>query len=147
MVQLTEIFALTTADADGCRIWTGRSDRYGYPRIWVDGRHRGLHRIVYELHAGPIPAELTVDHLCWKPMCVNPDHLRLLSRSENSRRQRSALATHCARGHEFTPENTYIRPSVFRCGVRQCRACNLEAVRAYVARKRAARMQAKAGAA
>lgn len=37
------------------------------------------------------------------------------SRYDDRRRER----THCKRGHEFTPENTYIRPN----GNRECRAC------------------------
>lgn len=36
-------------------------------------------------------------------------------------------ATHCKRGHEFTPENTYRRPNG---GRRQCRTC-LEDARFY----------------
>lgn len=30
-------------------------------------------------------------------------------------------ATHCKRGHEFTPENTYVYPN--RNGKRRCRTC------------------------
>lgn len=33
-----------------------------------------------------------------------------------------ALLTHCKRGHEFTPENTYLNPA---SGARVCRKCNL----------------------
>jgi hypothetical protein len=39
---------------------------------------------------------------------------------------RHAAKTHCKNGHEFTPENTYIRPDN---GGRQCRACNVIQVR------------------
>jgi len=35
--------------------------------------------------------------------------------------------THCGRGHELTTDNTYVSPS----GKRQCRACKLEANRAW----------------
>lgn len=35
---------------------------------------------------------------------------------------RSAL-THCKHGHEFTPENTYIKPN----GYRNCRKCRADA--------------------
>lgn len=44
------------------------------------------------------------------------------------------LPTHCAQGHEWTPENTRIR----RSGFRQCKACSAESVRRWWARKRAA---------
>lgn len=33
-----------------------------------------------------------------------------------------ASATHCRRGHEFSPENTYVAPS----GARRCRSCHQE---------------------
>lgn len=42
------------------------------------------HRTAYELAKGPIPDGLTVDHLCFNPICCNPAHLRLLTRAENA---------------------------------------------------------------
>lgn len=44
-----------------------------------------------------------------------------------------ALKTHCKRGHEFTPENTYMQK-----GNRLCRACDLARSREHHARKKAA---------
>lgn len=49
----------------------------------------------------------------------------------NNRRPRRTLrppATHCKRGHEFTPENTYIMPN---SGSRLCRTCHAEYTRKY----------------
>lgn len=50
-------------------------------------------------------------------------------------------ATHCQRGHEYTPENTYLKPQ----GGRLCRTCRRlsarRADRAYEARKRAERLK------
>lgn len=43
------------------------------------------------------------------------------------------MKTHCKHGHEFTPENTYLRLREGRKPTRQCRACNNEVSR----RKRA----------
>lgn len=43
--------------------------------------------------------------------------------------------THCKRGHEMTPENSYPKPG----GKRQCRICHDVAERAGVERRRAAR--------
>lgn len=53
---------------------------------------------------------------------------------EHSPHARSSW-THCSRGHEFTPENTY----VFRGG-RQCRECNRRRSREYQARRRATKV-------
>jgi hypothetical protein len=43
--------------------------------------------------------------------------------------------THCAQGHEYTPENTYIRPGTTH---RHCRTCRAVWAKASVALKRAA---------
>lgn len=47
------------------------------------------------------------------------------------------LKTHCKHGHEFTPNNTSIRPS----GVRRCKACNRrDAMACYIVRPRPAKV-------
>lgn len=113
-----------------CVLWAGRIDSDGYGRIGRDFAHRRA----YESQRGPIPAGMTVDHECFTPACVNVTHMRLVTADENRRRQRSAFATHCINGHEFTPENTY-RRSANSTGARSCRACNREAVARYKSRR------------
>lgn len=50
-------------------------------------------------------------------------------------RNPNALKTHCVNGHEFTPENTYVR----KAGGRNCRACVLaNSKRRWLERKAAA---------
>lgn len=121
----------------GCWEWALYVNSTGYGRVTFNRRKTLAHRWAYQQANGPIPEGMTVDHLCFNPRCVNPDHLRLLTADENTRNQRSAFASHCESGHELTPENTYIRPRVKRGGSRQCRACNREAARQYRARKAA----------
>jgi hypothetical protein len=41
--------------------------------------------------------------------------------------------THCAKGHEYTPENTYIRPGTDH---RHCRTCCAQWTKDYLTRKR-----------
>lgn len=106
-----------------CILWTKFRSREGYGHQYVDGKMQMAHRVAYQEAYGRIPDGMTVDHLCFQPSCVNPDHMRLLTLSENSRNQRSASKTHCINGHEFTPENTYLRPKSYRVGVRDCRQC------------------------
>lgn len=106
-----------------CWIWIGAINPTGYGAVWMDGHARRSHRVVYELLVGPIPEGLDLDHLCRVRSCCNPDHLEPVTRRENLLRGnpdvQRALATHCARGHEFNASNTYVTPT----GGRRCRTC------------------------
>jgi hypothetical protein len=109
-----------------CWLWTGTSvNGYGYFHL---GRERSknvsAHRWAYANANGPIPEGLEIDHLCRVRACVRPDHLEAVTRTVNIRRAPSANGkkTHCKRGHEFTPENTYLNTSGGR-ERRVCREC------------------------
>lgn len=105
----------------GCWLWTGNRNDAGYGIVVVRGRRTRVHRIMYELARGAIPAGLQLDHLCRTPACVNPQHLEAVTHYENWRRGKAALSsrwTHCRRGHEYTPANTKIRG-----GTRTCKEC------------------------
>jgi hypothetical protein len=109
--------------ATGCWIWQRAVSSTGYGIL----AGQLAHRAVYERHRGPVPAGLELDHRCRNRACVNPDHLEPVTHRENQRRGAApnginARKTHCIRGHEFTPANTYIRPDN---GNRQCRICNV----------------------
>lgn len=78
-----------------------------------------VHRVAWIAAHGPIPAGMTVDHLCFQAKCVNVDHLRLLTNFENARRQRGAAFPlgACRNGHP----NSMLR--VNNAGKRYCPAC------------------------
>jgi len=71
---------------DGCWLWTGCRSRQGYGRFKIDGVMKYAHRIAYEWLRGPFPEGRELDHLCLNPSCVNPEHLEVVSKSENRRR-------------------------------------------------------------
>lgn len=75
-----------------CWLWTGRPEGKGYGQIRVNNRAVMVHRFSYELLVGPIPDDLTIDHLCMVKLCVRPSHLEPVTSEENTRRALAARA-------------------------------------------------------
>lgn len=66
-----------------CLVYEGGNCRQGYGRISVNGKRMKAHRYAWERERGTIPAGMEVDHVCHNEACVNINHLRLATRSEN----------------------------------------------------------------
>ena len=119
-----------------CWMWTGAKVKRGYGLISVNGKPKRAMRVAYELHRGPIPKDLVLDHFlypskCMGPSCCNPQHLMPTTRSANSARSLWAMKTHCPAGHEYSTENTVWETN--RCGrkARRYRKCRNEHVRQW----------------
>ena len=129
-------------DNGGCWNWLGYRNEKGYGYFYYRGHDIRAHRFSYELASGAIPDGLEIDHLCRNTSCVNPAHLDVVTRSENTLRgllpsvlrRKYALKTHCQRGHPFDEANTYIMPN----GRRRCRACLRLAWRRYYEKRKQA---------
>jgi len=86
-------FTRVTVDPEtGC--WNSTYMRAPNGYAMLSQKPRGERASIYLAHRaswthanGPIPFGIVVDHTCFNRGCVNPDHLRLLTRRENSMRK------------------------------------------------------------
>ncbi len=128
---------ISTDQDSGCWVAAPPHDRYGYARLG----DQGLHRVVYSLLVGPIPAGLVLDHVrargCVWSCCVNPAHLEPVTNRINILRGTSFAAVNYAKtncgtcGLPYDLYNTY-----YYKGRRDCRACIRDRVRRYKGRQR-----------
>lgn len=124
-----EVLARFNAKVDtsqDCWLWTGGDTGNGlrYGKFWDGTRKVLAHRYAYSINFGDIPEGLEVDHVCRVPKCVRPDHLRLLTRTQNMRNRNDCRLKAdgkivCNRGHEISGNNVYTRPD----GRIECRVC------------------------
>lgn len=126
-------------DAPGCWLWMKavRPDGYGVFGP-TPGRTVYAHRFSYELHRGPIPAGMVLDHLCRVRSCVNPAHLEAVTDRVNILRgvgmtALNARRTHCPRGHLL--DGVTRRYTGRQAYQRYCRRCNLDRVLAGARRR------------
>lgn len=115
-----------TVAADGCWVSNYAKMRSGYavvtyrdPETKRDIAYTA-HRASWTFYRGAIAAGMTVDHMCYNRACINPDHLRVLSLRDNSRRHSGhdwPLGT-CPNGHPDSDqvEVTWARKARWTCG-------------------------------
>ena len=98
-----------------------------------DQRPQQVHRLVLSAFVGPCPEGAEACHWDDDPTNNRLDNLRWASRSDNlydrvrNGRDHNARKTHCANGHPYSPENTYVLPD----GSRSCRICAMAKERRY----------------
>ena len=119
----------------GCWLWLGNCNPKGYGRFMRQGKTFMAHRASYEVHRGPIPEGLQLDHLCRVRCCINPDHLEPVTARENVMRGISFAAINaamktCRLGHPLKSTKRY----------RHCRICATVRSNRYKAVKRLERL-------
>lgn len=106
-----------------CWEWAGARDENGYGFFWLSGRPRKTHRVAYQTLRGAVPDGMNLDHLCRNPPCLNPDHLEVVTSSENQRRGLNGFGARdmCKQGlHDISdPVSWYVDPA----GHRTCHQC------------------------
>lgn len=77
-----------------CHIWQGSHSGDGrgggYPRMCLNGQTMAVHRVMYTNEHGIIPGKKQIDHKCRNRMCVNPEHLEMVTHKQNQRRRDDA---------------------------------------------------------
>lgn len=113
-------------EEEACWEFAGARGYRGHGQVKVDGAMRLAHRVVYEALVGPIPEGLELHHLCENPPCVNPTHLRPMTRQEHGSQHSRDV---CPRGHALTPDNIVPDKNKKRGpGAKRCLECH----RAYM---------------
>lgn len=113
-----------------CILWIGARSKCGYGRFAYRSGGRLItvlaHRHAYASAHGEIPHGLLVRHKCDVKLCVNPEHLEVGTKSDNtldwSRRQYRV----CRRGHAVEGPDTELKQ---RC--RKCHEMNREQQKVY----------------
>ena len=111
------------ATPDECWLWMASRNTAGYGRMQFNYKHHVAHRLSWELHVGPIPDGLVIDHLCRNTSCVNPAHLEPVTDRVNILRgtaptAEAARKTHCPKGHAYAGSNLKMYK-----GFRMCATC------------------------
>lgn len=143
----------------GCWIWRGALNEHGYGTLALRRRTKGaetqrVHRLMWEMHNGPIPEGLVVRHRCDVPACCNPDHLEVGTHDENmrdmvTRRRSLAYSTGrydgvCASGrHDVTQPGALKEMGGKTRRYMGCVECDRERKRKHQEKKKAERSAAR----
>ncbi len=96
-----------------CWNWTAAISKAGYGVFGFGSNTiKYAHRVSLHYSRVSLKPGMVVDHICRNKKCVNPAHLRQVTRRVNVIENNSSCVTKnasksfCVRGHEFTPLNT-----------------------------------------
>lgn len=118
-----------------CWLWLGYVRSDGYGQCYTREGNRLAHRVAYMLDGRDLDPALTLDHLCRRRSCVNPNHLEQVTAEVNTARGDAGRAraaqqhakTKCPAGHDYAGDNLIIVPRPNRNGSeRRCRICTRE---------------------
>jgi hypothetical protein len=109
--NLTESFWLKVEKTDTCWFWRGRlDDGYGRaPLVKGSPALYGVHRAMFAIFNESTKPGLVVDHICKQRACCNPDHLRQITISENTKGHiPGAFKEICPNGHFLSGDDAEV---------------------------------------
>ena len=115
-------------EPDECWPWLGAKSQGERAMYWDKTTKKVITaaRMAWSLvNNKSFPTNLHACHSCDNGMCVNPKHIWPGTRSQNmidcaqKGRHRQSHKNHCANGHEYSVENTYLSQR----GHRRCKIC------------------------
>lgn len=113
---------------DDCWLWQGRVAPDGYAKSSKDVQQEQLaHRWMYRKLNGEIPEGLEIDHQCHDSncsggitclhrRCVNPAHLKAVTKSVNCYRRSYKIPKTCPHGHDYLKYRSYRSTGGSYCG-------------------------------
>lgn len=86
-VLVARMMKRVTKHPSGCWLFDGCLNSRGYGCVGSGRKGKSIltHRLVVLHRDGEIADDLTVDHMCEVKRCVNPDHLQVVTRADNTR--------------------------------------------------------------
>lgn len=118
------------AGYEECWVWLGRKNHSGYGLMTIERKGVRAHRISFVLNGSVIPEGYVIDHICRNRACVNPAHLRAVTKTVNTIENSYAVSAfnkvknHCPQGHPYSEENTRIQLRKSGIVSRICKACS-----------------------
>lgn len=110
-----------------CWNFCGSITKKGYGRFCDRNVGRLAHTVAWEIFVGPIPSGKQIHHVCENKICVNPEHLIIVTPKEHTHLTLNSLGfvnskkTHCPYGHQLSGNN--LVGWKLRHGMRNCRTC------------------------
>ncbi len=110
MKAIDRFFDKVTVWPNGCWLWCGAINQSIHGAFYYEGKNHPAHRWIYEYFFGPSSSELDHHHTCDNPWCVNPYHVKPLTKKEHTATKFNfhANQTHCKNGHPFSGDNLRI---------------------------------------
>jgi len=79
------------SELTGCWEWQGANSGEGngagrgYGRMSIYGATAAVHRVMWSMVNGYLPAKKQIDHKCNNRICCNPAHLEMVTHKQNHR--------------------------------------------------------------